>query len=273
MIDYEQIEVLIAQNLQAIIQSDTDYFGGYEFNITNEQKFIIEKKGTSPFKTNPRQIFIVLKTYPATLTYGSTLLPIQLDVISEKNKLDVAKRLLTLFAETYNLEFNSDMTIKQYYQSPSVLSNFNEIGDGFRSLLTLRGTLQISDKLNIIKSLILIDGTKEIEIPMITSNISFSVQLETQSLYNQSSQTKSWARVGTLVLNFSEYFTDTTLCNDILYMIGEDATNLPDGINTDFSFKITFKNNITITKSLKLCNAELQQNIGELPVINYTFTK
>lgn len=273
MIDYEQIETLIATNLQTIIQSDIDYFAGYEFNITNEQKFIFDKKGTSPFKTNPRQIFIVIKTYPATLTYGSTLLPVQLDVISEKNKLEVSKRLLTLFAETYNLEFNSDMTIKQYYQSPSVLSNFNEIGDGFRSLLTLRGTLQISEKLNIIKKLVLVDGTEEIEIPMITSNVSFSVQLETQSLYNHSSHTQSWARVGTFVLNFSEYFTDTKLCNDMLYMIGEDTTNLPDGISTDFQFKITFKNGIEITKTLKLCNVELQQNLGELPVINYTFTK
>ena len=71
-------------------------------------------------------IFIVVKYYPATLNFGQILLPIQLDVISEQNKLDIAKRLMCAFAETYNLEFNNDYTIKQYFQSPTVLSNFNE---------------------------------------------------------------------------------------------------------------------------------------------------
>lgn len=273
MIDFDKIEELIAVELQSIIQSDADYFSGYEFNITNEQKFIRDNNGNNIFKNASKQIFIVLKTYPATLNFGQTLMPIQLDVISEKNKLDVAKRLLLLFAETFNLEFNNDMTIKQYYQPPSVLSNFNEVGNGFRSLLTMRGTLQISENANFIKDLFLIDGTSEIKVDIITSNVNYDIQLDTQSLYNQSSQTKSWGRVGTLVLNFSVYLTDNKICNTALYMMNADEEEVPDGVNTDFSFKIVFKNGITINAVMKMANAGLQQNIGEIPVINFTFTK
>ena len=84
---------------------------------------------------------------------------IEIKGYTELEKLDIAKKLLCAFAETYNLEFNSDLTIKQYYQSPSVLSNFNEIGYGYRSLLTMRGTLQISENSNLIKSISLVGGT------------------------------------------------------------------------------------------------------------------
>lgn len=271
VIDEETIFNLIATEIQQIIQSDSDTFGGYEFNITNEQQFIKDRTNQIA-KNQPKKIFIVIKNYPATLNFGQVLMPIQLDVISEQNKLDISKRLMTLFAETYNLEFDEDYTIKQYYQSPSVLSNFNEIGNGFRSLLTLRGTLQISEDSNIIKTITLVDDDTEINIPFITSNASFDVQLETQSLYGQSNITKSWARVGTLVLNFSIYLTDTDFCNNILYLIMGDEDNMPDGINTDFNFVILFKNELSISKTYKLVNGTIEQNMGELPVINLTFT-
>ena len=217
-------------------------------------------------------IFIVIKYYPAVLNFGQILMPIQLDVISEANKIDIAKRLLYAFAETYNLEFNDDYTIKQYFQSPSILSNFNEIGTNYRSLMTMRGTLQISENSNLIKSISLVNGNEITNLGFITSNISFDVQLETQSLYNQDNITKSWARVGTLVLNFSIYLTNDSFCNKILSIIAKDNVNAPDGISTPFNLKILFKNSIEISQTFRFVNATIQQNMGELPVINLTFT-
>lgn len=267
MINEENILNLIGIEMKSILSSDIDIFGNYTFEICNEQMFY--KKD---LKTAKNTIFIVVKYYPATLNFGQILLPIQLDVISEQNKLDIAKRFMCAFAETYNLEFNNDYTIKQYFQSPSVLSNFNEIGCGYRSLLTMRGTLQISENSNLIKSISLVNGNEITNLGFITSNISFDVQLETQSLYNQDNITKSWARVGTLVLNFSIYLTNDEFCNKILYIISKNKTNAPDGIATPFNLKILFKNSIEISQTFKLANATIQQNMGELPVINLTFT-
>ena len=271
MINEQNILNLIGQEMQTILSSSAD-FNNYSFVITNEVQYEKDEK----IKKEKNKIFIVLKYYPATLNFGQILLPIQIDVVSEQNKLDIAKKLLCAFAETYNLEFNSDLTIKQYYQSPSVLSNFNEIGYGYRSLLTMRGTLQISENSNLIKSISLVGGTDlnptYTELGFITSNISFDVQLETQSLYGNDNVTKSWARVGTLVLNFSVYLTNDTFCNTILYIMAKNNTGAPNGIATPFKLRVLFKNNIEITQVFTLANATIQQNMGELPVINITFT-
>ena len=271
MINEENILNLIGIEMKSILSSDVETFGSYKFEICNEQMFYKQD-----LKNTKNTIFIVVKYYPATLNFGQILLPIQLDVISEQNKLDIAKRLMCAFAETYNLEFNNDYTIKQYFQSPSVLSNFNEIGCGYRSLLTMRGTLQISENSNLIKSISLVGGTTlnptYTELGFITSNISFDVQLETQSLYGQDNITQSWARVGTLVLNFSIYLTNDEFCNKILYIISKNTTNAPDGISTPFNLRILFKNSLEISQTFKLANATIQQNMGELPVINLTFT-
>lgn len=271
MINEANILSLIGVELNTILSSDTDTFGKYSFEICNEQMFY--KKD---LKNTKNTIFIVLKYYPATLNFGQILLPMQMDVVSEQNKLDIAKRLMCAFAETYNLEFNDDYTIKQYYQSPTVLSNFNEIGYGYRSLLTMRGTLQISENSNLIKSISLVGGTTlnptYTPLGFITSNISFDVQLETQSLYGQDNITKSWARVGTLVLNFSIYLTNDDFCNKLLYIMAKDNVKAPNGIATIFKMRVLFKNDIEITQDFRLANATLQQNMGELPVINLTFT-
>lgn len=267
MIDENKIMVLIATELKTIIDSDNETFGNINFEITNEQQYIKDRANKEKNK-----VFIVIKFYPATLNFGQTLLPIQMDVVSELNKLDISKKLLLAFSETYNLEFNSDMTIKQYYQSPSVLQNFGEIGVGFRSLLTLRGTLQISENANLLKSIRVIEGNISTNLDFITSNVSFDVQLETQSLYNQDNITRSWARVGTLVVNFSVYLTNSTFCNDVLYIMTKNTTHKPDGIATKFKLKLTFKNGIELIDDFLLANATFEQNVSELPVINLTFT-
>lgn len=267
MISEENILELIGKEMKSILNSD-NAFNGYSFVITNETQYEKDEE----LKKQKKMIFIVIKYYPAVLNFGQILMPIQLDVISEANKIDIAKRLLYAFAETYNLEFNDDYTIKQYFQSPSILSNFNEIGTNYRSLMTMRGTLQISENSNLIKSISLVNGNEITNLGFITSNISFDVQLETQSLYNQDNITKSWARVGTLVLNFSIYLTNDEFCNKILYIISKNKTNAPDGISTPFNLKILFKNGIEISQTFKFANATLQQNMGELPVINLTFT-
>jgi len=267
MISEENILELIGKEMKSILNSD-NAFNGYSFCITNETQYEKDEE----LKNQKKMIFIVIKYYPATLNFGQIIMPIQLDVISEANKIDIAKRLLYAFAETYNLEFNDDYTIKQYFQSPSVLSNFNEIGTTYRSLMTMRGTLQISENSNLIKSISLVNGNQNTPLGFITSNVSFDVQLETQSLYNQDNITKSWARVGTLVLNFSIYLTNDSFCNKLLYIMAKDSVNAPDGIATLFKLKVLFKNEIEITQDFRLANATLQQNMGELPVINLTFT-
>lgn len=270
MIDENAILSLIATQMQTIINGNDDY-SGYEFTITNELQFVKNKKNNADLKNRAKQIFIVIKFLPATLNYGQTLLPIVINVVAEQNKLNTCYSMLLEYAETYNLVFNSDKTMKQYYSTPTVLSNFNEIGDGFRSLINMSGTFQISEDSNDFDVSMVEDG-ETIDIPAISVNGSFDVQLESQAFYGTDTTT-STGKVGTFVMNITMYLTDTNLPNACLGIVTKDTTNYPDGVNTTFYFNITFKNGASLSNiAFKLANFTFEKKIGDLPVCTLTFT-
>lgn len=272
MINEDEILNLIGTQIQSVLDSNQEYFSGYNFTITNELQYVKDKrKNETQLKNNPKAIFIVVKFLPATLNYGQTLMPVVFNVIGEKNKLDTCYRLLIEYAEKYNLAFNEDGTIKQYYSSPTVLSNFNEIGDGYRSLITLSGTFQISENSNdftLYYKYLDDDVLKTYEVPAISLNGSFDVQLESQAFYDVSDTTTSVGKVGTMVLNCTCYLTDTVLVNQCLKI----ATKVL-GVNTSFTFDLKFKNGLEIENAtFKMANFTFEKSIGNLPVCTITFT-
>lgn len=273
MIDEGKILELFGVQLQSIINANKEVFEGYNFTITNEMQFVKNKKNKDELKNNPKQIFIVVKFLPATLNYGQVLMPVIVNAIAEKNKLDVCYNLLIQYAETFNLEFNDDKTIKQYYSSPVVLSNFNEIGDGFRSLINLSGTFQISENANQVDAYYSDDEEHPILVPAISSTISFDVQLDSNSFYGISDRTKSRARVGTVCLNITTYLTDEDLCNKVLKIMLGYNEEYPESSDTSFYFNLVFKNGLKLDRQeFKLANFTFEQRIGELPVCTMTFT-
>lgn len=258
MIDENKIIQLIGVQLQKIIDKD-DKYKTYDFTLTNELQFVKDKKNGEKLKNNPKQIFVVVKFLPATLNFGQTLMPIIVNAIAEKNKLDICYNLLIEYAEAYNLEFNVDETIKQYYSTPSVLSNFNEIGDGYRSLINMTGTFQISENSNFFE----ITYNSE-TVPSISQSISYDVQLESNVFYGKNDRTTSRGRVGTFVLNVTMYLTKDGLPND--------AFKATKDCDVSFDFIIKFKNGVVFTETCKLANFAFEQNIGEIPVCTLTFT-
>ncbi len=273
MIDENKILSLIGTQLQTIINNNKDTFDGYSFTITNEMQFVKDKRKKEDLKNNPKMIFIVVKFLPATLNYGQTLMPIVVNAIAEKNKLDVCYNLLIQYAETYNLQFNNDETIRQYYSSPVVLSNFNEIGDGYRSLINLSGTFQISENANQVYVEYINDNNIVIDVPVISSTLSYDIQLESQSFYGVTDRTKSRGRVGTLCLNLAMYLTDEELCNKALKIMLQYNSDYPKRSDTSFFFNLIFKNGLKEEKlEFKLANFTMEQKIGELPVCTMTFT-
>ena len=100
MINENEILQLIGTQVQSIINENQEVFAGYNFTITNELQFVKNKKNKDELKNNPKTIFIVIKFLPATLNYGQVLMPIIINAMAEKNKLDVCYRLLIEYAET-----------------------------------------------------------------------------------------------------------------------------------------------------------------------------
>lgn len=264
MINVDTITELLIRQFAEIMAKDSDYYSAYHILFSNEQQFMKEQdreKGA---------IYIVVKFLPASLNFGQTILPITINAIAERNKIEVCQKLLLEYAQTYNLTNNEDLTIKQTYTSPAVSSNFNEIFDGFRSLFYMSGTFLISANSNPIS--VYVSG-EESALDCITAALDFNVQLDTQPFFDTNNITKSIAKIGTLTLNFTSYLTDIEVINKVLAIATVDLEKAPDGINTTFNFDIVFRNGYALKNvAFKLVNAAMEQNIGELPVIGLTFT-
>lgn len=267
MITDELIE-LIKRQISYTMQDDLEYYDGYKVYVSSELQYNKIKN------KEKKAIYMVVRFLPASLNFGQKLLPISINAISEKNTVKVCQKLLMDFAEKYNLTVNEDSTIQQVYTSPSVTSNFNEIFDGFRSVLTMSGTYLVTENANPYHLEYFNSEGKYEEIPAITLSVSFDNSLDMQPFFNSSNFTKSKAKFATLTLNFSIYLTNNELSNKTLKIAYKQ---LP--IDTRFRFKIghlqkTEENDksIEFEEDFRLVNMTTQKNIGELQMCVMTFT-
>lgn len=266
MIDYKEIMQLISEQFATIMSADAEYYNEYSIILSNEQQYIKSKN------KDPNKIYIVVKFLNATLNFGQSVLPITMNALGESNKIEACQRLLLEYAQTFNLKNNADNTIKQTYTSPSSLSNFNTVYDGFRTLFYMSGTFLISKNTNPLESLKFIKDGVNYEIEPISFQDSFDTQPDTQPFYNENNMTRSVVKVGTYTFVIHLYLTNTELLTQVLSIIARDTTKYPQGVNTTFMFEFTYKNGIVYKDNFKIVNASKQQNIGELPMISLTFT-
>lgn len=253
---------LIKRQFYYTMQDDIDFYENYKVIVTSELQY-------NKLKNKEKNtLYMVVRFLPASLNFGQKLMPITITAISERFSIKVCQRLLMDFAEKYNLTVNEDNTIQQVYTSPSVTSNFNEVYDGFRSILTMSGTYLITENANpyhleFKKE----DGTFE-EIPAITLSVSFDNSLDTQPYFNSMNFTQSKAKFGTLTLNFTVYLTNNELTEKTLKIAYK---SLP--IDTEFVFKIKHLQGLEfLGEKFKLVNITTQKNVGELQMVVLTFT-
>lgn len=260
MIGNDDIIYLIKKNLVSIVESDEEYYKGLKVFVTMEEQDVNEKERNA--------IYVVVKTQPATLTYAQVIMPITLSVVSEYNNINIAITLLGAFAERYHLEMNKEKTIKQYYTSPNVVSNYNSVFDGYRSLIYLSGTLVISENANYLTV-----KYKGKEVQAISCVLDGTIQLDTQATYSSENFTASVGKIGTLTLSIATYLIDNDLMNDVLAIALRDKEKAPSGFDTIFELDLIFKNGIKREKDkFKLASITTQQDINNVPMANLVFT-
>jgi hypothetical protein len=142
----EKILNIINNELASIMKLKPEYYNGYSIEVAEEQYFYKKNKQI------PGKIYIVVKFSEAPLNYEQIIMPITIEAISEQDKFEVCRNLLFEFSAKYNLHkeaYNEeDQYIQQIYMSPYILSNFNEVFEGFRSLLYVSGTFLITENAN-----------------------------------------------------------------------------------------------------------------------------
>lgn len=113
----------------------------------------------------------------------------------------------------------------------------------------------------------------DFEVPVIDSKLSVNIELDTQPFYNMNNFTSSVARNGTLIINLTTFLlNDVKLINDCLAISVKDVKKIKAGVNNTFKLGVIFKNGVQLIDDFKLSNFDLNQSIGNIPVVNLVFT-
>lgn len=285
---------IIEKQFVSIMANDPDFYSQYKIVLSNEQQYIKNKD------RDPKAIYIVVKFMAGSINYGQILYPVNFNALGEGNKLEVAQKLLLEYAQTYNLgeeekwsetwKDNNDVShtdnyiAKQVYTQPQVMSNFNAAWNEFRSLFFMTGTFLIgknSMPITGIRYYESMSAAEEsgIDIDFIATSWDFTIQLDSQAFYGTDSRTTSKSKIGTLSFSMTSYAADNLLCNKVRAIAFNNKEIAPNGIKEKFYFKLIFADTSfkigTETNGrmeFHLANATSPQNIGELPLIAFTFT-
>lgn len=275
---FDRILVLISKQFNEIVQQKNKKYSGYSLDITSELNYI------KPSAYNPNKIYIIVRFSNASLYYNQVSLPISFNILAEQNSFNACRELIFDYVTEFNLAKDETGDIIQRYESPIVLSNFNEIGSGYRSLLSCSGGFLISSDNNTIESINYVwkdsENNEKIE-KILPLFVSFNVtnDLDSQPFYQTGNFASSIAKVAVFTLSFSTYqFVDSHLFNTILSIIDIDS-NVENDYDknynyndTVFHFIIVFKNGKIIEKDMRLSQMSSSQPLDGLPTSDFTFT-
>ena len=265
VIDYKEILALVRDELVGVMDENYSYYEGYEFKISEEQFFV------KPSQANPKMIYIVLRFSPISVHFGQTIVPFQIQAISEENNIEICRNLFEDLVAKHNLGYNEDETIQQLYESPYVGSSFNKVMTGFRTLVSVSATFVVSKNANFYKYYYLYEENgveKTVEIPCVTKAFNGAFQLDTQPFFGSNNLTKSEGTVYTLTYSIVTFLlTDIPLANDVLKVMCQERDPFKK-----FKLKIVFKNEKNLTKEFMLIDWNSRVDIGDIPMLTLTFT-
>lgn len=239
----------------------------YNFKIETEQAFIKRKD------YNENTIYIVIKYLADTKSVSSTMQPIQFLILTEQNSLDVTKVLFDKFATSHNWTVAPDTGteyIKQQYTSPVVLSNFNPVLYGYRSVMYMTATLYIMEDIVDFGKVSITTDNEEVEVDAINLALSYSMSTNTQQIKSEEIAS-SEKTVSTLSITLSIPMKSSTLITKILGIINETEEG-----NDDFVIKLyedSDDSTPTISKTMKLISAQITTAVNQIPSIQIGFMK
>lgn len=233
--------------------------------VSDEQAFVKQKD------FGPKSIYVIVKKLASDIEFDGIIetMPIQLIVISEGNSMDVAKEIMERFANQYNWKMIDDGTIhvKQQYSSPVVLSNFNEVGYEYRSVLYVSGTLYVMQNIVDVKNLT-IDGLGYIPLAF---SINYSMSTNTQQLPASGNETNYIAKSLKTVSTFSLAITLPMIDTSVVYKVMEILNEQKSG-NEDFAISFVC-DGLTISKIMRLTSVQIITAPNQVPSLQLGFMK
>lgn len=217
----------------------------------------------------PNTIYVVIKYLSTSIAFNSTVRPIQILVVSEGNQMTNAKAIFDTFANNFNWQMVIDgqTYVKQQYSNPVVLSNFNDIGYDFRSVLYMSGTLIEMEDVVDIQNLTITIGENEPEIiKPITFQFQYNTGCDTQPIGGSmiSSSVKS---VSTFSLMFTIPAQTSTLLRNCVKISSNDQSG-----NTKFNIAFTL-DGISFNYDCILTSFNFTTSPNNVPALQFGFMR
>lgn len=231
------------------------------------EKYKIRVVEEIDYNYNPEdnEIIVLYRKLAGAVNGNVRFMPIQFDIYSANNEVNETMDIFNRFVDEKS---NTSMTLgidhyKQDYNTPVDLANFMEVGDGFRSVLYVAGTLMITSSVSDIKE-VRIDGKL---INYTNAVITYSAQ-PTQSK-------KSGERLQrTMLSNANVQITITGFCNADVF--NSQLSLIRQGLlspNTEFNLSLTFTDNDAVEAyKCVVMNYSKQYDITNPPTKVVVFT-
>jgi len=224
---------------------------------------------------DPETIYVVIKKLASSISYEAITQPVQCVVLCEQNSLAKTQNILKIFVDTYNWATdiqtvnNNTTYVKQQHSTPVVLSNFNEVGYGYRSVVYFTTTLYIMENVADVNRLYI----DNVELKPLAFNITYSMTGNTQPIGNEkiASTVKN---VATASIGMTIPLTETILVKKILEIMDGKTSG-----NTDFAFDFWIGNETGSTGkghfsyNMKLISATINTAPNQVPSIQLGFMR
>lgn len=253
---------------------------GYDFEVDEEQAFLKVKD------LKPNTIYVLTKMLQNDISIGVETQPLQIFILSEQNSLDTCTVIFKEFAKKYNFQalITGNLWVKQQYTDPVVLSNFNNVDYGYRSILYVSATLYI------MKDVIDVSNVKIDNVAVTPLSFSVSYSMSTNSQPTASEYIASSLKtVSSFAVTISIPLVESAAVKKVLNIMAETDntgnTQLPveqriayngnNPFSISFDCKVANSNySLTISKPyMRLISAQLITAPNQVPSLQLGFMK
>lgn len=299
VIKYETIIQTIGNQFRSVwnaLMNSADYKDEIKFvkniEISDEQNFITKRdKGM----IEPGTIYIVVKFGIGSINYGSSVAPITLMCLGTANLVKPSQLLFGVFASSWTTKYlgegltDSEDNMLQVWNTPEVVTNFNEVKAEFRNLFRLSGNIVIGTQAVRVGKLSYYWDKTGVSGPEIVNIMTFQdgyrASLDSQPFGNTNGFAKSEVNFSTYTFSISTYLLDNHLTADILAIrgyrnrSGSGITSTLDP-NEEMTIKIelsngfdNFANASDFFANFKVVDSTISQEIAGIPTLTITFTR
>ncbi len=233
-----------------------DIAQNFNFEVCTEQAFVKMKT------LEPNTIYVVIKYLSTTNTLNAVTQPIQILIMCEQNQIQVSQIVFAKLVAAHNFESVIDGTtyVKQDYREPVVLSNFNEVSYGYRTIMYISATLFIMENVIDITDLTIKVGSALPEaVKPINFNIAYSMTPNTQPIPPDRIAT-SVKSVATFSLTLSVPMVGYNFITNVSEIMAGTVTG-----NTDFVLSFNIGDVAFTNVPMKLISAQVTTAIDQIP--------